>query len=182
MKFKPLNILFPCPLPGTFCLSRNQTGIKPVPPLILPTTLTGKQNTQMRKCHLYPSWGKRVVMCQCLLASISASSPWTDLKSIQNPHCLFRDFTADKIITTCWAGSRVQVWAQAQAPDCHLATTSEVYSKRHLQRLWLQNQKPISWGSIHIQLGLVWSASIKTGFFWTDCSLSWQAVTATWTL
>ena len=37
---------------GTFCLSCEQPGIKPAPRTVLSTTLTGKPNTQMSKCHL----------------------------------------------------------------------------------------------------------------------------------
>ena len=47
------------------------------------------------------------------LASISASS--TDLKRIQTPYSLFRDFRADKTFAACWSGCRGQVWVQVWA-------------------------------------------------------------------
>ena len=37
---------------------------------------------------------------------------------------------ADKTFTTRWSGGRVQVWVQVQAPACHLAITSDGYSRR----------------------------------------------------
>ena len=64
------------------------------------------------------------------LYSISAFS--TDLKNIQTPHSLFRDFRADETFTARhgWSGGRFQVWVQVLAPACHLAISPGGYSRR----------------------------------------------------
>ena len=53
------------------------------------------------------------------IASIQATS--VDLRRIQTPHSLFRDFGADKTFTFRWSGCKVQVSVQVQAPARHLA-------------------------------------------------------------
>ena len=79
-------------------------------------------------------WGLPVrVGIESLLSSISAFS--TDLKSIQTPHSLFRDFGADKTFTTRCSGARVQVLVQVRAPAFHLKITPEGYSRRQTKVL-----------------------------------------------
>ena len=51
-------------------------------------------------------------------------------KRIQIPHSSFRDFRADKTLTTRWSGARLQVWVQVWVPACHLAITPNDYSRR----------------------------------------------------
>ena len=73
-------------------------------------------------------WGMRVGN-QSLLASISVS--WTDLKGIQTPHSLFRDFGSDKTLTTRWSGGRVQVWVQVWTPAGQLAIFQDSALAQH---------------------------------------------------
>ena len=133
-----------------------------------------------------PVWTNRVGN-DSPLASISASS--TDLKRIQTPHSLKRDFSADKtfynqlVMRHC--SGRVQVWDQVQ---------EELQSKRSFKaevqasprgtfeplpvicqllpkaipddnrRFW-QNWWLGSWSSASAQLGRVEWASTNTGRF-----------------
>ena len=103
---------------------------------------SGKQISSTQgwgRLPLVSIWGMRVGN-QSLLASISVSS--MDLKGIQTQHSLFRDFGADKSLTTRWSGGRVQVWVKVWTPAVQLA---------------------IFQGSALAQLGWVAQASTNTG-------------------
>ena len=98
---------------------------------------------------IYPG-GSWLVGTHSALASISVSS--TDLKSIQTPHSLFRDFGAGKTIKTRWTGGRNQVWVQVRASACHLAITPEGYSRRQSKVLTAKS-RPRCGGALRHSLG-----------------------------
>ena len=130
-------------------------------------------------CHMAQSnlrdecWN---LLTACLHLDIFNCS--TDLKRIQTSHHLFRDFGANKNVTTCWSGGRVQVWIQVWALASQLAITPEDYSRRQSKVLnfWLLNEWPTSLGSTLAQLGRVrWvPESTNTGNFWVSGSHGWQ--------
>ena len=82
-------------------------------------------------------WGLLFSTIDSLLPLILEFS--TDLKRIQNPHSLFKDFWAYKTCSPCWSGCtgqeqpvgqaalqcscRAQVWVIVQAPIYHVAIT-----------------------------------------------------------
>ena len=109
-----------------------------------------------------------------LQASILASS--TNLKRIQAPHSLFRDFRAEKTSTTCWSGCRVQEWVQVWAPSSCLAITPKA-SPVGNQRFWLQFRCLSPWGRA-LRHSLGWLESVgwvskNTGHFQVGCSWRW---------
>ena len=59
----------------------------------------------------------------------------TDLKRIQTPQNLFRDFGADITFTTRWSADRVQVWVHVRGPADPVANTPGGYSKRQSKLL-----------------------------------------------
>ena len=81
-------------------------------------------------------------------------------KRIQIPHRLLWDLGADITFTAHWSGWKVQVWVQVLATACHLALTSEGYSRGQSKFLiaesmaWLLEQTPA-------QVGLYWLADCK---------------------
>ena len=103
----------------------------------------------------------------------SNSASVTDLKRIETLHSLCCDFEGYKTFTTCWSGSRVQVWVQVWAPAGHLAISLKAVPEGNW-RFRGQNQQASSWGSSPALLALVWRANTNTGRFRVGSSRSWQ--------
>ena len=78
-----------------------------------------------------------------MLASIFAFQNSTDLRRVQTPYSLFRDFGADKTYTTQWSGVNAAVdfkfeskfKAYFKPHASHLAITPEGHSRRQLKVL-----------------------------------------------
>ena len=116
----------------TESLSYHDNSIKTAPVLTRPC-----------RGRLVWGWEFKITHCLAVLAWILSSS--TDLKRIQTPHSLFRDFRADKTFTTGLSGGRVQVWLLIWAPAVHLAMivylkiflSNPLLKKIHLLCYWL---------------------------------------------
>ena len=84
----------------------------------------GKMNT-LSNDYSYPVWGIKVGIIIYFQKNASI-----DLKEFKLHTFCFRDFRADKTISTRWSGARVQVWVQVWASVCHLAITPVGFSRR----------------------------------------------------
>ena len=76
-------------------------------------------------------------------------------KRIQTPHSLFRDCGGTEEQIKPWQPVDKAAEFKLESkfdPLHHLAITPEGYSRRH-RRVWLQNQRPTSWGRTPAQLG-----------------------------
>ena len=77
----------------------------------------------------------------------------------------------DKTFTTSWSGGRVQVWAEVQAPACHLAITPEGYSRRQSNNQGFDSKSngQALWTALgHSFCRLDWQAQTQTVSNWTN--------------